>query len=338
MNEFNGPGAIAVCGEALVDLVGQPDGTQALFRAHPGGSPANVAVGLARLGVPTQLLARLSGDTFGRLLRDHLTGNGVRLEHAVAATEPSTLAAVSTDADGVASYDFWHRGTADWQWRVEELPDPLPSHVVAVHTGSLALALEPAASVLTEWLRRVRRDQRVTISIDPNIRPAFDTDPPAALRRVERQLRLADIVKVSAEDLELLAPGTSPAALARAWRQLGPALVVVTLGGDGCLAIGPDGSEIHRPAVPAELVDTVGAGDAFSAGLLAGLHRVGVLGGTAPWPLAALDAAELTALLDEAALVAALTCARDGADPPTREALHQAQRSRDRRKLVPRLP
>jgi fructokinase len=342
VSERNGHGAIAVCGEALVDLVAQPariaepGGAGALFRAHPGGSPANVAVGLARLGVPTQLLARLSGDTFGRLLRDHLTDNGVGLEHAVAAAEPTTLAAVSTDADGVASYDFWHQGTADWQWHIEELPDPVPSHVVAVHTGSLSLALEPAASILTEWLRRVRRDRRVTVSIDPNIRPAFDTDPAAALRRVERQLRLADIVKVSAEDLELLAPGTSPAVVARCWRQLGPAVVVVTLGAEGCLAIGPDGTEIHRPAVPAELLDTVGAGDAFTAGLLAGLHRIGALGdATAPRPLAALGATELTALLDEAALVASLTCGRAGADPPTRDAVRKARQANGRPQMHP---
>lgn len=315
-------GTIAVCGEALVDLVEQSPG---ILRAHPGGSPANVAVGLARLGIPTALLARLPSDRFGRLLREHLTTNGVNLEHGVAAREPATLAVVSTNSEGVASYDFWTQGTADWQWDPAELPTPLPAEVLAVHTGSLALALEPAASVLTEWLRTLRAQHRAAISIDPNIRPNFDTDSRAALQRVEDQLRLADIVKVSAEDLTRLTLSDPPAAVARHWQALGPALVVVTLGPGGCLAIGPDGTEIHRPAAPVEVVDTVGAGDAFTAGLLAGMYRAGLLGAACRGALAALSASQLAGLLDEAAVVAALTCSRAGADPPTLADVRRAQ-------------
>ncbi len=319
------PGTIAVCGEALVDLVEQEPG---LFRAYPGGSPANVAVGLARLGLPVTLLARLSDDTFGRRLREHLSANQVGLTYAVAAAEPATLAAVATDGEGAATYDFWFQGTADRQWLPTELPDPLPDPVVAVHTGSLALALEPAAGVLTDWLRAVRATSGATVCLDPNIRPVLELDRATALRRVERQVRLAHIVKVSAEDLAWLAPDEPADRVARRWRELGPLLVVVTLGADGVLAIGPDGSTVRRPAVPVDVVDTVGAGDAFTAGLLAGLHRLELLGPGGREALAALGPARLAGLLDEAALVAALTCARVGADPPTPAAVRQAERAR----------
>jgi fructokinase len=314
-------GTIAICGETLVDLVEQETGT---FQPYPGGSPANVAVGLARLDVPATLVARLSAGPFGTLLRKHLTGNGVDLSHSVRAVEPATLAVVATDAGGVPSYEFWTGGTADWQWRAAELPEPLPPDVVAVHTGSLALAIEPAASVLTAWLHRLVAGGNATISFDPNIRPPLDGDPAAALQRVERQLKVVDIVKVSEEDLAWLAPGDDPVDVVRRWRRLGPALVVVTLGGNGAVAVGADGREVHRPAVPVEIADTIGAGDAFTAGLLAGLHRKGLLGGARRGALAALDTAALAGLLDEAALVAALTCSRVGADPPTSATVRQA--------------
>ncbi|PWI44759.1 carbohydrate kinase [Streptomyces sp. ICBB 8177] len=322
-----GRGSVAVCGEALVDLVEQEPGT---FRALPGGSPANVAVGLSRLDVPAELLARLSADGFGTLLRTHLEDNAVGLHRAVDATQPTTLAVVSTDPHGVASYDFRYEGTADWQWQPGELPRTPPPGVVAVHTGSLALTVEPGASVLTDWLRAVRDWGTATISLDPNIRPGFDSGPAAALRRVERQVALADVVKVSEEDLAWLLPGTDPADVAMRWRALGPALVVVTLGGTGCLAVGPDDRLIRRPAVRVEVADTVGAGDAFTAGLLAGLHRAGMLGARDGGALDTLRPDLLADLLDEAGLVAALTCERAGANPPTRAEVRTAAVARER--------
>ncbi|MBY8885409.1 carbohydrate kinase [Streptomyces sp. PTM05] len=321
-----GRGGIAVCGEALVDLVEREPG---VFRALPGGSPANVAVGLSRLDVPAELLARLSADGFGALLRGHLEDNGVGLHGAVDATQPTTLAVVSTDPHGVASYDFRYEGTADWQWRAGELSRTPPPGIVAVHTGSLALTVEPGASVLTDWLGTVRDWGTATISLDPNIRPGFDSGPAAALRRVEEQVGLADVVKVSEEDLAWLLPGVDPADVARRWRALGPALVVVTLGGSGCLAVGPDDALVRRPAVRATVADTVGAGDAFTAGLLAGLHRAGLLGARDSGALGTLGPDLLTGLLDEAGLVAALTCERAGADPPTRAEVRAATATRE---------
>jgi fructokinase len=308
---------IAVCGEALIDLVDEGGWT---FRAHPGGSPANVAVGLARLAIPTALLGRVAGDGFGRLLRQHLTDNGVDTRFLVHAAEPSTLAVVTLDPAGVATYQFYVDGTADWQWTREQLPPAMPVDVVAVHAGSLALSVEPAATVLTELLRAERDRGQVTISFDPNLRPSFEPDRDAARRRVERQVALSDVVKVSSEDLGWLQPGESPAQVAHRWAaELGPALVIVTLGGGGALAVGADGGEVQRSTPTVEVADTVGAGDAFTAGLLAALADRKLLGGANRAALAALSADTLADVVDEAALVAAITCSRPGADPPTRD-------------------
>ena len=309
---------LTVLGEAIVDLVGQGDRT---YVAHPGGSPLNVAVGLGRLGQPVSLAARLSGDAFGGLFRAHLAAAGVDPRHLVAAAEPSTLAVATLDAAGVASYDFWTQGTADWQWTAAELAGVVADDTVALHTGSVALELEPGASRILDLLRDVRHAGWVTISYDPNVRMA--TRGPVAEGRaaVERVVALAHVVKVSSEDLEWLYPGEDPVAAARRWSE--PALVVVTLGGDGAVALA-GGREVRRPAPPVTVVDTVGAGDAFSAGLLAALADRDALGpGTDP---AGVD---LPAVLDQACLTAALTCARPGADPPTLAELRAAETRAD---------
>lgn len=326
---------IAVCGEALIDLVDDGDG---LFRAHPGGSPANVAVGLSRLEIPVALIARVSQDAFGRLLRAHLIDNGVDLRYLVTAAELSTLAVVSLDGAGVASYAFYANGTADWQWESGQLPAALPAEVVALHSGSLALSIEPAASMVTELLRSERARGQVTISLDPNVRPAFEDDQAAARRRVERQVGLADVVKASAEDLAWLAPGESPSHVARRWQELGPKIVIVTLGETGALAVGPNGQEINRSSPPVELVDTVGAGDAFTAGLLAAMERNELLGAPNRSALAALSAETLATVIDEAALVAAITCSRRGADSPTRDQVRAYDRNRSKRPDTPPSP
>src|SRR5690242_145632 len=166
-----GTGIVAAAGEALVDLVPAPVG--GYFEIAPGGSPANVALGLARLGVPARLLARIADDMLGKRIRDHLTHNGVQLDHAVAAKEQTSLAMVSLDADGSPAYDFRINGTADWQWTPAELAgalDPGPAGpVVALHSGSIALTTPPGDAVLRDLLARAA--ESVTISYDPNCRP-----------------------------------------------------------------------------------------------------------------------------------------------------------------------
>lgn len=306
-------GVVAVAGEALVDLV--PAGADGLFRAAPGGSPANVAVGLARLEVPTRLLARLADDPMGRRLRAHLAGNGIDLSYAVHAKEPTSLAIVTLAADGSADYDFRVDGTADWQWTDAELHGAVDEAVAALHVGSLALTMEPGAGALTRLVAAAR--STATISLDPNVRPLLMGSPDDVLARVEALLPLADVVKASAEDLAWLLPGRAPEEVAADWLRRGPAVVVVTLGPDGAVAAGHRAGVLRRAARPVAVVDTVGAGDAFTSGLLAGLHRRGLLGAGQRRTLADLDGDVLADVVDTALHVAALTCSRLGADPPT---------------------
>jgi fructokinase len=313
---------VAVAGEVLVDLVPAEGG--GLFRAAPGGSPANVAVGLHRLGMPTRLVARLADDPMGRLLRRHLETNGLDLGHVVAATEPTSLAIVTVEADGTVAYDFRVDGTADWQWTDEELVDVVDGDVAALHVGSLAMALEPGASALRRLVERVR--DRVTITFDPNVRPLLMGRREDVVTRVESLVAFSDVVKASAEDLTWLYPADTPTAVADRWLGLGPSLVAITLGPEGVVAVGSAAGPVQRPAVPVTVVDTVGAGDAFMAALVAGLGERRLLGAQSG-RLAALDGAELAHVLDGAALAAALTCARLGADPPTGDELMRARQA-----------
>lgn len=308
---------ITVCGEALIDLVGL-GGQQ--FAAHPGGSPYNVAIGLARLAVPTSFLGRLSRDTFGRLLADRLARNGVDDRDLVSAAENTTLAVVSLTGEGNAEYQFYVQGTADWQWGSGELPDPLPADVAALHTGSLVSWLPPGCDAIEAMLRRERDRGAVTISYDPNVRPLLMDGPAAYRPRIERLVGLADLVKVSDEDLRWLYRDREPAEVAVQWAGNGPALVVLTRGGAGAAAFTPDGRVVGRAAWPVTVVDTVGAGDAFTAGMLAWL-AVATLGPGSRPRLTTMDNDRLGRMLDFAGLVAALTCTRAGADPPRRSEL-----------------
>jgi fructokinase len=317
LHEPGGAGVVAVAGEALVDFV--PAGEPGVFRAAPGGSPANVAVGLARLQVPTRLLARIADDLLGHRLRAHLDGNGVDLSFAVRAAEPTSLAIVAVGRDGVVEYDFRVDGTADWQWRDHELAGALDGRVVALHAGSLALTMAPGADVLQRLLAQARQD--MTVSYDPNCRPLLMGSPDTVRGRIEALVALADVVKASSDDLAWLLPDRPPEQVAEAWLAKGPSLVVITLGPAGLVAATRQAGVLRRPGLAVEVVDTVGAGDACMAALLAGLHRRDLLGPTRRPALLALDASTVTGLADEAVLAAALTCTRAGADPPTAEEL-----------------
>ncbi len=323
---------IAVIGEALIDLVG--DGR--VFRAQPGGSPCNVAVGLARLDVPSALLARLSGDAFGDQLRAHLDRNGVSLRHAVVASEPTTLAFALLDSEGSATYEFYVHGTADWQWRDDELPSPLPAEVDAIHAGSLALALDPGATVLEKYLRQVYEQGQVTVSLDPNVRPQLATDRDRTRRRIEEQLACAHLVKASAEDFGWLYPGEPLGDVVRRWHTLGPAVVIATMGSGGALALGPGDQMVHVPAPTVRVVDTVGAGDAFTSAVLARLAERDLLrtlrsadaapgAATSDRALPLLDGDVLRDVLARGCTAAALTCGRPGADPPTAAELAESR-------------
>lgn len=302
-----------VVGEALVDLVGQRGGRT--LAAHPGGSPANVALGLARLGVPVTLKTRLGRDAFGEMVRGHLQASGVQVDGGPDDGALTSLA-IATLAAGVASYDF----RIDWD--VGALV-PLPVETRCMHTGSLATVLPPGNANVMDLMEREHERGRVIVSYDPNMRPALMGDAASARPEVERLVALSDVVKVSDEDLRWLYPDRSDEDVAQGWLALGPALVVVTRGGAGIYAVSA-GLELRRPAIQIDLVDTVGAGDSFTAGLLDGLRRADLIGSARRDALAAIDEATLDSVVGTAALIAAITCSRPGADPPTRAAVEAA--------------
>jgi fructokinase len=205
-----------VIGEALIDLVEDPDGR---FTAHPGGSPLNVAVGLARLGHRTHFRTRFSDSAFGRRLRAHALANDVDIRHAPDATEPAGLAVVTVDPAGGAAYNFYVDGAADWQWQPGDLTD-FPPGTRAVHTGSLAAFLDPGA-VAVEAALSAARSAGHLVSLDPNIRPRLLGSRDHTVVRLERLLAYPQIVKVSDADLDWLYPGVAPADIASRGRSAG---------------------------------------------------------------------------------------------------------------------
>ncbi|GHD89092.1 carbohydrate kinase [Kocuria marina] len=302
---------LTVIGEALVDVVSR-EGEEP--RAHVGGSPMNVAVGLARLGHDVQFLGRYGRDEYGRQVADHLTGNGVRLPFDADAL-PTSVAQATLDETGAASYDF----QLDWSLDVSpERIDELLRDTDALHTGSIGAMLEPGATVVGQALERARG--HALISYDPNCRPSIIPDSSDARARAEKIVALSHVIKASDEDLLWLYPHRSIEDSARAWLKAGARLVVVTRGVMGPWAVsrgtGRDGVEV--PAARVTVADTVGAGDSFMAALLSGLADRNILGPTAASALDELDSAQLTELLRHAAAAAGVTVSRSGADLPTR--------------------
>jgi fructokinase len=312
---------VTVVGEALIDLV--PDEVPDRYVARPGGSPYNVAIGLARLGRSTALLARLANTAFGQLLRQHASDEGIDLQYAVTATQPATLAVVSLDPLARASYDFYLDGTADWQWTTAELAE-LPANTQVLHFGSLAAWTPPGAAVVRALAARTKQAGTVLVSYDPNIRPALLGEPETARSVVEACVATAHLVKASRDDLAWLYPNIDIAEVATRWFTLGAMLVVVTDGPDGAHAFTARGGGVDRPGRRVQLVDTVGAGDAFTSGLLDGLLRQG---GHGPAVLRELSEPQLAVAIDHAIDVSAITCERAGADPPRAAEVADFERS-----------
>jgi fructokinase len=299
---------IVVCGETLIDLVHVEGET---WRALPGGSPANTAVALARLGTPAAMLARISGDAFGTRLRSRLVNDGVDVGLVVEAAEASSMAVVDLDDSGGARYNFYLQGTADWQWAAAELPVSFDYSVAAIHAGSMALMMPPGGAVLESMLRR-ERAQRV-VSIDPNVRASICPDPVRYREAVERWLGVAHVVKASSDDVSWLYPDRSADDVLTDWASRGPALVVLTRGAAGAAARLPSGVEASVGGMIVDVVDTIGAGDTFSAGLLHALSDADLLSVEG---LSAISKHEVEEALQFAVLVSAIACTRAGADPP----------------------
>ncbi|MER7195801.1 carbohydrate kinase family protein [Streptomyces flaveolus] len=313
------PRQITVLGECVADAFTEPAraSCELALRVLPGGGPANTAIALARLGTPARFLARLSGDVFGRLFRAHLEASGVDLSSTVAAKEPSTLAVAELDEQGQAAFSFHAQDTADWQWTTEELAGVDLSETACVHTGSLALVREPGAAVVEDFLAAAAL--RATISIDPNVRPLL-VDPEVYRARLARWCDLADVLRLSEDDLELLLPGTPPEQACDIWHAAGASLVVITRGAEGALA-SLDGERLQVPAAATRVVDTVGAGDSFTAGLLHHLGARDLLGGR----LKGVCLDDVAEACRFATKVAALTCAVAGPNPPWQSKLAQLE-------------
>jgi fructokinase len=307
-----------VCGEALIDLV-QPDTASrdsfsSTWLALSAGGPMNSAVALGKLGADTHFLGRLSRDAFGRQLRQHILEANVQLDLATESSQATSIAVVSLDEKGVASYTFHFNDTANFGWQIDDLPDLNIDDWL--HIASLSCVVSPGAEVLLDWMRGVKSGA----SYDINVRPTVITDPDVYWTKVQPWLRVIGrrqgIVKASDEDIKFLAKaeasgaaqrggesGSDPVELAGRWvEDYGLGLVVITLGPGGGAAVEPGGNITRVPGFPTKVVDTVGAGDTFMAGFLDGYVKL-QLG--------------LAGSLERGAAAASIVCSRRGPQPPT---------------------
>ncbi len=266
--------AVASLGEVLIDFVAVEGALHleqaTTFRRAAGGAPANVAVGLARLGIASAFVGKVGGDAFGRFLRQTLAEAGVDVRGLVEDPSARTpLAFVGSDGRGGRSFVFYHDGMADTLLRPDEVDRDLIAHATVFHFGSVTLAAEPSRDATLTAARWARQHGRL-VSFDPNVRLELWDSPRRARDSILDSLSLVDVVKVSGDELEFLTGSSDPAEACRRLRERGPALAVVTLGADGCYYEATISSG-HVSGVPVQAVDTLGAGDAFVAGLLAAL-------------------------------------------------------------------
>lgn len=299
------------CGEALIDMIPVP--TQAGrdgFVPHSGGAVFNTAIALGRLGVQTGMLTGLSVDMFGQQLAEALKASHVDISHVITSDRPTTLAFVRL-LNGHATYDFYDENSAGRMLSPDDMP-VLAADVSALYFGGISLACDPGADAYLSLLEREGTTRAVML--DPNIRPGFIRDIERYRTRLDRMLKLADIVKVSDEDLNWILP--APLSLLEkvtALLEKGPSAVILTRGGEGATGFLASGDEVQVPAIKVKINDTVGAGDTFNAGVLAKLSETGQLSKSA---LRNIDRDSLENALAHGAKVAAVTVSRAGANPP----------------------
>ena len=300
---------VLVIGEALVDIVRESAGAHI---EHVGGSPANVAMGLARLDHRVRLATTLGRDQRGERIADHLERHGVKVAKGSFTDEPTSTAQVTFDADQNASYEF------DISWNLA--PVKVGKRVGHLHAGSLATALAPGAARAREAMSTHRH--QVTLSYDPNIRPGIMGDLDRIRADVEEIIPIVDVIKASSDDIEVLYPGRAAEDVLDHWLGLGPALAVLTQGPDGVIYRSRGGGVVSLPTLAPSVVDTVGAGDSFMAGLISGLLAQGLLGG--PEGRAALAQAsedEIRHAIDRGLATSGVTVGRAGAYAPSLDEL-----------------
>lgn len=301
---------ILVLGEALVDIVERDDGEHS---EYVGGSPLNVALGLSRLGEQVDFGTRFGDDDRGHRIAAHLSAGDVTLVPGSDTADHTSTALAEIDESGAAAYTF------DLVWDLARLTAPHGTH--HVHTGSIAAVLEPGGSRVVEVLRETR--ERATVSYDPNVRMHIMTDLVAARARIEEVIALCDVVKASDEDLAILYPDLVVPEVLRYWGTLGPTVVVVTRGADGVVFSVPHAGEVaSEPTRATTVVDTVGAGDSFMAGLVSGLLADGLLGGlTARERLARATLPDIRPAVERGLACSGITVGHAGAYGPTLEEL-----------------
>jgi fructokinase len=277
----------------------------------------NVAIGMSRLGLPTTLHTRIGPDEFGDLISGHLHQSGVTITAESRDSGPTSVAAARIGGDGTATYEFAIDAS------LADLGTSL-ARFEAVHSGSIAAALDPGAERIEQLLKEAR--PFATISFDPNVRSQLLGDRITARARVARLVAIADVVKASDEDLEWLYPEASVDAVAEAWLASGPSVVAVTRGGNGSTALCAAGS-VAIPSPEVTVIDTIGAGDSYMAAMIAGLAGAGLLGADRRESLKAIAVSDLEEVIRLAAECAGMTVSRRGANPPNREELETHVRS-----------
>ncbi|TPJ68425.1 carbohydrate kinase [Mesorhizobium sp. B2-7-1] len=302
---------ILCCGEALIDMLPRTTTEgEAAFAPYVGGAVFNSAIALGRLGAPAGFFSGLSSDLFGGQFRDALGASKVSSTYAHTSPRPTTLAFVRL-TNGQATYTFYDENTAGRMLTIEDLPK-LGTEIEAMLFGAISLISEPAGSAYEEFMRR-EHGSRVMM-LDPNIRPNFIPDKAKHLRRIREMMAMADIVKLSDEDLKWFDEAGSHEDVVRNWLDRGPKLIVVTHGSEGAVGY----SKAHKVTVmprKVKVIDTVGAGDTFNAGILASLHEQGLLTKAA---IGDLPQDAIRKALELGAKAAAVTVSRAGANPPWR--------------------
>lgn len=294
-----------VAGEVLIDLITKDSQTKAVV----GGGPANTSVALARLGVDTYFIDGMSTSDYGKRAKTELVVAGVKLDFVEFSSKPMCVADVTLDTSGSATYKFLIDGTATFDFRGEWLPDPMEYQPAVLYLGTLATLVEPGASVLFAWAKRVSKV--VPIVYDPNVRSSVLGDRMRYQESVARWASISKVIKVSDDDVAWLYPDERFEDVAKRWLDSGVDLVVLTRGADGLKARTAAG-EVSVPGVRVNVVDTVGAGDTIGAVLVEAIAEQG---------LSSLHGDELIRVLNRAARAAAITCSRPGAQPPTKEEL-----------------
>ncbi|CAA0114209.1 Fructokinase [Mycolicibacterium vanbaalenii] len=299
-----------VIGEALIDIVERESSTAREATEHVGGSPLNVAVGLARLGREVDFLTHIGTDERGRRIIDYVESAGAQLVPGSNTASRTPTARATVDRAGSATYTF------DIDWQLSGTPEVAPPLVL--HTGSIAAVLEPGCLATAALVDTYHLS--ATCTFDPNVRSALIDDADSARARIDRLVERADVVKASDEDLRWIDPTRPPEEVATGWLALGPSIVVVTTGSGGAVAMCAAGTA-RVPAFDVDVADTVGAGDAFMTGLIDALWSQDLLGADRRPRLAAIGLDDLTRAVRAAATAAALTVTREGADLPDRASL-----------------